>query len=139
MDFLSGVVTVSGKVDREKQDSHTLTITASDSGDPKQSSSVQLLITVTDVNDNAPLFNTSSLQGAVLENSPAGTSVMRVMATDADVGENAQLMFNFTSKVYADLFAIDSTSGEITALKSLDREKQDLYKLKISVDRKSVV
>ena len=111
MDFLSGVVTVSGKVDREKQDSHTLTITASDSGDPKQSSSVQLLIKVTDVNDNAPLFNTSSLQGAVFENSPAGTSVMRVMATDADVGENAQLMFNFTSKVYADLFAIDSTSG----------------------------
>lgn len=129
----TGVVTVSGKLDRETQDFYTLIITASDSGHPQKSSSVQLLITVTDVNDNAPLFNASSLQGAILENSPIGTSVMRVIATDADVGENAQLMFNFSTNVYVDIFAIDSASGEITALKSLDREKQDLYKLKISV------
>ena len=94
---------------------------------------MQLLITVTDVNDNPPLFNASSLQGAILENSPAGSSVMRVIATDADIGKNAQLAFNFTTKVYSDIFTLNSTSGEITALKSLDREKQDRYTLKISV------
>ena len=128
-----GVVTVSTSIDREKRDSYTLTITASDLGSQPQRTSVQMLITVIDVNDNRPLFNMSSLQGAILENSPAGTSVMRIIATDADIGMNAQLVFNFTSMVYSDVFALDSATGEITAKKLLDREKQDRYTLKISV------
>lgn len=127
------MVTVSTSIDREKRDSYTLTITASDLGSPPQRTSVQMLITLIDVNDNRPLFNTSSLRGAILENSPAGTSVMRIIATDADIGMNAQLVFNFTSLVYSDVFALDSATGEITAKKSLDREKQDRYTLKIRV------
>lgn len=131
--FVPGVVTVSKGVDRERRDSYTLTITARDLGSPPQSTSVQMQITVIDVNDNRPLFNMSSLQGAILENSPAGSSVMRIIATDADIGMNAALVFNFTTMAYSDVFALNSTTGEITAKKSLDREKQDHYTLKISV------
>lgn len=86
-----------------------------------------------DANDNRPLFNSSSLQGAILENSPAGSSVMRIIATDADVGINAELEFNFTTIEYSDVFSISRTTGEVTALKPLDREKQDRYTLKVSV------
>ncbi|KAJ7336041.1 hypothetical protein OS493_013416 [Desmophyllum pertusum] len=129
----TGVVTVSGVVDRERRDSYSLTVTASDLGNPPNSSSVQLLITVMDVNDNRPLLNSSSLQGGILENSPAGSDVMRIIATDADIGMNAQLVFNFTTTEYSDVFDLNSTSGEITAKKSLDREKQDRYTLKIRV------
>ena len=120
-------------VDRERRDSYSLTVTASDLGNPPKSSSAQLLITVMDVNDNRPLFNSSSLQGGIPENSPAGSDVMRIIATDADIGMNAQLVFNFTTTEYSDVFDLNSTSGEITAKKSLDREKQDRYTLKIRV------
>lgn len=127
------MVTVSKVLDRETRDSYTLTITASDLGSPSKSSSVQLSIAVLDVNDNRPQFNASSLRGGILENSPVGSLVMRVMASDADTGTNAQLVFNLTTKEYSDVFTLNSFTGEITAQKSLDREKQDRYTLKIRV------
>ena len=128
-----GVVTVSRAPDRETRDSYLLTITASDEGNPQKSSSVKLSITVLDVNDNAPQFNASSLQGGIKENLPGGSFVMRVMATDADIGTNAQLVYNLTTKEYTDVFALNSLTGEITTQKSLDREIQDRYTLKVSV------
>lgn len=130
---LLGVVTVSKTLDREARDSYMLTVTASDLGSPPKTSSVQMSISVLDVNDNIPQFNASSLQGGILENSPPGSLVMRVMATDADIGSNAQLMFNLTTKEYSDVFTLNAFNGTITTLKSLDREKQDRYTLKISV------
>ena len=128
-----GVVTVSRALDREMRDAYLLTITASDEGNPQKSSSVKLSITVLDVNDNAPQFNASSLQGGIKENLPGGSFVMRVMATDADIGTNAQLVYNLTTKEYTDVFALNSLTGEITTQKSLDREIQDRYTLKVSV------
>ena len=128
-----GVVTVSRTLDRETRDAYLLTITASDEGNPEKSSSVKLSITVLDVNDNAPQFNASSLQGGIKENLPGGSFVMRVMATDADIGTNAQLVYNLTTKEYTDVFALNSLTGEITTQKSLDREIQDRYTLKVSV------
>ena len=128
-----GVVTVSRALDRETRDAYLLTITASDEGNPQKSSSVKLSITVLDVNDNAPQFNSSSLQGGIKENLPGGSFVMRVIATDADIGTNAQLVYNLTTKEYTDVFALNSLTGEITTKKSLDREIQDRYTLKVSV------
>lgn len=128
-----GVVTVSRALDRETRDAYLLTITASDEGNPQKSSSVKLSITVLDVNDNAPQFNASSLQGGIKENLPGGSFVMRVMATDADIGTNAQIVYNLTTKEYTDVFALNSLTGEITTQKPLDREIQDRYTLKVSV------
>ena len=128
-----GVVTISRALDRETRDAYLLTITASDEGNPQKSSSVKLSITVLDVNDNAPQFNASSLQGGIKENLPGGSFVMRVIATDADIGTNAQLVYNLTTKEYTDVFALNSLTGEITTQKSLDREIQDRYTLKVSV------
>ena len=128
-----GVVTVSRTLDRETRDAYLLTITASDEGNPEKSSSVKLSITVLDVNDNAPQFNASSLRGGIKENLPGGSFVMRVMATDADIGTNAQLVYNLTTKEYTDVFALNSLTGELTTQKSLDREIQDRYTLKVSV------
>lgn len=131
--FLLGVLSLSKELDRESRDSYTLTVVARDLGSPQMTSSVQVVIKVLDVNDNRPQFNDSSLQGGIPENLPVGTLVMRVIATDADIGSNAQLLFNFTTKAYSDVFALNSNNGEITALKSLDRETQDQYSMKIIV------
>ena len=115
------------------RDFYSLSIIAADLGNSPRNSSAQLSITVIDVNDNKPQFNWSSLQGSILENSPASTSVMQVVAKDPDIGRNARLVFNFTSSAYNELFSLDSNSGEIIAKKPLDRELQSKYVLKISV------
>ena len=133
--FLSslGVISLSKPLDRETRDSYTLTVVASDLGSPPMRSSVQVAIKVLDVNDNRPQFNETSLKGGIPENSPIGALVMRVMATDADIGTNAQLVFNLTTNAYSDVFSLNPFTGEIKAQKTLDREKQDRYSLKISV------
>ncbi|XP_068760232.1 protocadherin Fat 4-like [Montipora capricornis] len=129
----TGVISLSKPLDRETRDSYTLTVVASDLGSPPVTSSVQVAIKVLDVNDNRPQFNGTSLKGGILENSPIGALVMRVMATDADIGTNAQLVFNLTTNAYSDVFSLNPFTGEIKAQKTLDREKQDRYSLKICV------
>ena len=126
-------MTLSKQVDREQRSLYTLIITATDKGVPSKHSEVNLKINVLDVNDNTPQFNKSTLVGSVLENEADVTSVMRVMAEDSDSGRNAELVFNFTSKENTNLFSLDFRTGEIFTTKSLDREKQERYVLKISV------
>ena len=52
------------------------------------------MVTIQDINDNAPLC-LPPMSGTVRENSPAGSHVLTVNATDRDEGENAQLSFRF--------------------------------------------
>ncbi len=60
IDTISGIIRVKTSLDRENVDIYTLTVTASDR-DPniadKKSSSVNITITLTDVNDNDPVFS----------------------------------------------------------------------------------
>ncbi|XP_050545953.1 DE-cadherin isoform X3 [Daktulosphaira vitifoliae] len=89
----------------------------------------QLNIQLEDVNDNIPAF-TEVVSGSVLENEPPGTPVMQVRAIDAD----STLANNRVTYELADnkeFFAIDRYTGNITTLVEFDREKQDVYNVKV--------
>lgn len=89
----------------------------------------QLNIQLEDVNDNIPVF-TEVVSGSVLENEPAGTPVMQVRAIDAD----STLANNRVTYQLADnreYFTIDPYTGNITTLVTFDREKQDVYNVKV--------
>lgn len=62
-------------------------------------------ITVTDVNDNSPVFSPSSYTVNVTEGA-VPSQIVTLFATDADVGVNAEFTFNLTGP-FADLFHID--------------------------------
>ena len=66
-------------------------MTAADFGSPRLSSSGTVIVTVDDVNDNAPSFESDFYSFEVEENSDAGTVVGIAMAFDRDDGENAML------------------------------------------------
>lgn len=74
-------------------------VTARDLGDPSLNVSIELDITVNDLNDNTPEFNDTTYSFNVLENSEIGTVVNTVYATDGDDGENAELLFSFQTIV----------------------------------------
>ncbi|NXV61321.1 PCDGD protein, partial [Molothrus ater] len=116
-------------LDREKQSSIDLVLTAVDSGDPVRSGTVQVRINVTDLNDNPPVFSKSVYEARVAENLPAGSVVLRVRATDADVGSNGRVSYSFGNvpDVVSSLFAIDSESGEIRTAGPLDFEEENKY------------
>ncbi|XP_074695047.1 protocadherin gamma-B5-like isoform X1 [Strix aluco] len=116
-------------LDREKQSSFQLVLTAVDGGDPARSGTVQVRVNVTDANDNAPVFGQSVYEARVRENVPAGSLVLRVRATDADAGSNGRVAYSFGNVpdgVRA-LFSVDGDSGEVRTAGPLDFEEKSKY------------
>lgn len=104
-------------LDREQQATHRLVLIAEDGGDPPRSGDVPVIVTVLDTNDNAPEFEQSVYRASVLENSPSGTLVVRVHATDLDEGPNGEVRYSFSNATAADLqqmFLIHPHTGEVT-------------------------
>ncbi|CAK8687876.1 unnamed protein product [Clavelina lepadiformis] len=65
-----------------------LTVMAKDQGTPSLNSTIDVTITIENVNDNAPAFNQSSYTASVKEGSTPGTEVVKVFATDGDACNN---------------------------------------------------
>ncbi|KAM4555055.1 uncharacterized protein PAE49_014239 [Odontesthes bonariensis] len=120
-------------LDREKDEQLILTLTAVDGGEPQLSGTVQIHITVLDANDNAPVFTQSTYKGSLIENSPKGTSLMTVTATDIDQGINSFVTYSISNNNdgISDLFEIDETSGEIRLIGNVDYETSKHYQLNI--------
>ncbi|XP_056358446.1 protocadherin gamma-B5-like [Oenanthe melanoleuca] len=117
------------ELDREKQSSFELVLTAVDSGVPARSGTVQVRINVTDLNDNPPVFSKSLYEARVAENLPAGSQVLRVQATDVDAGTNGQVSYSFGNvpESIRTLFSIDSETGEVRTAGPVDYEGQSKY------------
>uniref|UniRef100_A0A8B9KKB0 Protocadherin gamma subfamily C, 5 n=1 Tax=Astyanax mexicanus TaxID=7994 RepID=A0A8B9KKB0_ASTMX len=120
-------------LDREQNQRFTLTLTANDGGEPVLSGTVQIHVTVVDVNDNAPIFTQKTYKATVKENSIKGTKLTTVSASDADEGSNGQVTY-YISKVNEDgkdIFMINKDNGEITISGQIDYEKTYQYQLDI--------
>ncbi|XP_018607261.2 protocadherin gamma-A11-like isoform X8 [Scleropages formosus] len=120
-------------LDREKQEQHYLTLTAVDGGDPQRSGTVKIHIVVLDANDNAPIFSQSVYRAAVVENSPKGTLVLTLSATDADEESNGSILYYFehTAAIVRELFTLEPTSGDIKIAGEVDFEKHKIFHIKV--------
>ncbi|XP_068615904.1 protocadherin gamma-A10-like [Brachionichthys hirsutus] len=120
-------------LDREKEDSHTLVLIASDGGEPRRSGTVRIHVTVLDANDNAPVCIQPVYKADVKENSPKGTVVTTVGANDADIGVNGDISYSITdiTRGTMPLFEINSKSGEIKVVGKLDFENYKTYQINV--------
>ena len=84
IDPLSGLVSVTSDIDHERAKEYFLTIQAKDGGSPPLSNHATVNITILDANDNKPIFTQLSYSASINENSPVGTSIVTVTATDLD-------------------------------------------------------
>ncbi|XP_050168444.1 protocadherin gamma-B5-like [Myiozetetes cayanensis] len=116
-------------LDREKQSSFELVLTAVDGGDPARSGTVQVRVNVTDANDNPPVFSKTLYESRVAENLPAGSLVLQVRATDADAGSNGRVSYSFGNvpDSVSTLFSVDIESGEVRTAGPLDFEEKSKY------------
>lgn len=135
----TGAIVTTKALDRETTSGYLLTVTAKDGGSPPLSDTTDVEITVTDVNDNYPMFKQAAYSGSVPEDALVGTSVVQVSATDADVGLNGRIHYSLSEKDQEDgSFVIDPTSGVIRTNKGLDRESVAYYELEAyAIDRGS--
>ncbi|KAM6084893.1 protocadherin Fat 4-like [Theristicus caerulescens] len=122
---VNGIISTKTKLDYESQNNYILNISLSDGN---ATDYAVVFIKVTDVNDNSPVFGTTSTTITVLENMQAGTSITSVSATDVDQGFNGLVVY--TLKGGEGKMDID-TSGLILLEKKLDRETQGFYNLTV--------
>lgn len=131
----TGAITTTRALDREGTSGYLLTVTAKDGGVPPLSDTTGVEISVTDVNDNAPIFDAPQYQGSIPEDVLVGTSVLRISATDADIGRNGKVRYAFKDDGDGS-FAVDPNSGVVRTAKPLDRESVARYALQAeAIDR----
>ncbi|NXQ32134.1 PCDGM protein, partial [Alaudala cheleensis] len=121
-------------LDREFRAFHYLVLTAEDGGSPPQSSKIRITIQVLDANDNHPVFDRPSYGARLVENSPLGTLVVKLNATDVDEGPNGDIRYSLSSHNSAALrqiFAIDEQTGEIRVQGNLDFEEATVYEIEV--------
>ncbi|NWY91322.1 PCDGD protein, partial [Loxia curvirostra] len=119
---------IASPLDRENVSAYNITITATDRGSPPMSSSTELVLEVSDVNDNAPEFEEAAYSAYVAENNAAGALVLRVQARDADAGANGRVSYwlaggSAGAAGAAALVSVEARSGALYAQRSLDYEQ----------------
>uniref|UniRef100_A0A3Q3FS39 Protocadherin 18b n=1 Tax=Labrus bergylta TaxID=56723 RepID=A0A3Q3FS39_9LABR len=122
------------ELDREVQSSYQLQLTASDNGVPPKSGSTLIKISISDSNDNSPAFEEQSYIINLLENSPLGTLIIDLNATDPDEGTNGKIVYSFSSHVppkILETFKINQENGHITLIKKVDYESAASFELDV--------
>lgn len=131
----SGYVQVSSSLDRETRSLYNLVVKVTDNGVPQLYTTATVTVSISDVNDNTPVFTEASRKFIVDENVPFYTKIGGLTAVDEDVGVNALLFYKVTEFIVGTRgsFLINETSGEVFTNMLLDRERESFYQLRISV------
>lgn len=124
----SGVLTVAAPLDATVISQYSLVILAQDMGNPMQTSTATLVISV---EPNAvPFFDQNTYFTSVAENEPPGSFLVQVNARSRDPTVSISYALSEESSMeLGTVFAVEPESGNVTALSFLDREEQDMYTL----------
>lgn len=136
VDGASGTIRTALPLDHETCSSLDLEIQAR-SGSPPAFGTTRVRITISDINDNAPVFLPSSSESLLLpEVTKMGTVIYTIQASDKDSGHNGQLSFDLVSAGVAGssgqrTFGVDRGSGEIRLIGGLSYESVPRYDLQV--------
>ncbi|XP_073677165.1 protocadherin gamma-A5-like isoform X26 [Garra rufa] len=125
-----------GDLDRERESEYNISVTCADEGVPSLSSSITLSLQISDVNDNAPVFDKSSYEASVQENNTPGLSIFTVRARDADFNQNARVSYiledsSVNGVPVSSLVSVSADSGVIHAVRSFDYEQIKDFKFRV--------
>ncbi|XP_060803722.1 cadherin-23 [Amyelois transitella] len=126
---VSGVITVKqaggGSFDRELISQHYLTVEARDDLGRGNRNTVQLVVNIEDVNDNAPMFLANKYEARLLENEKQFENPLVLEARDIDLNgtKNSHIEYSIVSGEYKNNFSIDPNLGIITPIEGLDFEQ----------------
>uniref|UniRef100_A0A670XVC6 Cadherin domain-containing protein n=1 Tax=Pseudonaja textilis TaxID=8673 RepID=A0A670XVC6_PSETE len=124
---------VGAVLDREQVAEYRMVVTVEDQGVPPLSSSLTLLVSISDINDNVPAFTKPSYTVFVKENNPPGAHIFTVSATDPDIAENALITYWIDENLWplSSYISVHSESGNLYALQSLDYEELKLLEFQV--------
>ncbi|XP_069619825.1 protocadherin gamma-B2-like isoform X23 [Ranitomeya imitator] len=129
-------IVTKSSLDREKISSYNITIQASDKGSPEMTSREVIRLVVSDINDNAPVFEKIAYTAFVSENNLPGTSIFSNHARDLDSEDNAKITYSIVYKsneedILSSYISMNPVTGVIYAQKSFDYEKNREFNIQI--------
>uniref|UniRef100_A0A7N8XB14 Protocadherin-related 15a n=1 Tax=Mastacembelus armatus TaxID=205130 RepID=A0A7N8XB14_9TELE len=107
-------------LDRELRSQYDLVVEASDGAVDPRRTTLTLSVQITDVDDNSPVFSQQTYVVNVPENSPVGTVILKLSATDADLISN--VTYRIKTESAKQLFSLNAITGELAVLQTLDFE-----------------
>ncbi|XP_053179598.1 protocadherin gamma-A4-like [Scomber japonicus] len=131
----TGVIHAVRSFDYEQFRSFKVHVMARDNGSPPLSSNVTVSVFISDMNDNSPQIlypapeGNSFMTELVPKAAHGGSLVSKVIAVDADSGQNAWLSYHIVKSTDPGLFSIGVHSGEIRTQRDIsesDNMKQNL-------------
>ncbi|XP_078145126.1 protocadherin alpha-8-like [Centroberyx gerrardi] len=126
-------------LDREKEPVVKLSLTALDGGTPQRSGTLDIIVNVLDINDNAPTFSMSLYKARLFENTPTGTTILSLNATDVDEGMNSEVVFSISKNEkdhILEIFNIDPHTGAITVQGNIDFERNSAFEIRAQASDK---
>uniref|UniRef100_A0A3Q1AQ38 Cadherin domain-containing protein n=1 Tax=Amphiprion ocellaris TaxID=80972 RepID=A0A3Q1AQ38_AMPOC len=138
VDALSGVISTAKPLDREANSVHNLTIFAIESQDPMEIGKGIALITVLDINDNAPVF-AIDYETLLCENAMPGQVIQTISAVDKDEPLSGhRFYFALAAPVAGNLnFTLrdnkDNTASILTKRGGFRRREQPVYRLPVLI------
>ncbi|XP_073827124.1 neural cadherin isoform X2 [Musca autumnalis] len=133
VDEETGEVSTNKVFDREGDDGKfvSVTVKATDQGEPSLEGVCSFTVEITDVNDNPPLFDRQKYVENVKQDASIGTNILRVSASDEDADNNGAIVYSLSAPFNPndlEYFDIQAESGWIVLKKPLDRER---YRLRV--------
>ncbi|XP_053575602.1 uncharacterized protein LOC128664825 [Bombina bombina] len=130
---------ISASLDREKISQYNIQLTANDLGSPPLHTQYSVIINVSDINDNPPIFSQSHYNAFIKENNEPGSLLCSVSAFDLDEGINTELVYSIVdsqidgSSVFS-LVYINPNSGNIYAQRAFDYEHIQVFQIIVRVE-----
>ncbi|XP_068062404.1 protocadherin gamma-A12-like [Anomalospiza imberbis] len=129
LDDETGAITLMNNLDFEEGTSYELEIQVRDGGD--LSDIAKVVITVTDINDNAPEIFLRSALSEISEDAPPGTVVALLYVQDRDSGSNGEVRCSLDKDMP---FRLQSSQGNyysVVTASELDREQVSEYNVTV--------
>ncbi|XP_069619779.1 protocadherin gamma-C5-like isoform X36 [Ranitomeya imitator] len=128
-----------GVLDREIKPQYTIYLVATDLGLPPMNTKRTIVLNISDVNDNPPIFSHHYFNAYIYENNVPGILLCTLFATDADEGENSQLRFSVSETYIAgspisSYIYVSESNGKVYAQRSFNYEHIQLLEVKVFVE-----
>ena len=128
IDSSSGQLQTSAALDYESEPSYSVIVTVSDG--KGGSATINVTISVTNVNESPVFTDSTSTTRTIAENAPAGVNIGNAVAATDDDGDTLTYTLSGTD---AALFDIESATGQLKTETSLDFETDSSYTVSVSV------
>ncbi|VDM60776.1 unnamed protein product [Angiostrongylus costaricensis] len=133
VDRYSGIITITEALNVNVAEHYTLEVSVQPPPPNIRLVKTMVTVSVTDVNDHAPIFDNLPDQLTIRENSLVGSVIFTIKAVDEDRGENARLSYRFAGEIWTEIVSIDEGFGKLVLRKPVDFEELQFFEVEVEV------